>query len=388
VTQGAVLRAGHNGERRHDVDRLRTVVIIWVFAVHLAEVFNPWDVWHITNRDTVTGLGLVALLGAPWLMPLMMLLAGTSAWYALRGRSNGAFVLDRVKRVLVPLVLGTLVLVPPQIWAERVWRGQYTGSVWSFYPHFFDGGLYPRGNLSWHHLWFLAHLFLYALLALPLFRAWQTDEGRQRVRRLARRCASPAGILVLALPMVLERHALWVLFPERHILSSDWANHAILFVAYLYGFLLAASSPLSTVLARQWRWSAFTALVGTSGIVALAESGVVPYNLPAPYSFGFLGFWTLYAVVAWTWMAAWLGYAAQHWHRPSAISEWGRRNGLVWYLVHQPVIVLAASRIVLWDAGPWPKFLALTAVSVAGTWVISEAALMVPPLRAWLAPGR
>jgi len=74
--------------------------------------------------------------------------------------------------LLVPLCIGIVLLVPPQVYAERRLRGQFQGSFLAFFPHFFEG-VYPHGNFSWHHLWFLGHLFLYSLLALPLFRYWQ-----------------------------------------------------------------------------------------------------------------------------------------------------------------------------------------------------------------------
>jgi predicted Zn-dependent peptidase len=34
------------------------------------------------------------------------------------------------------------------------------------------------GNLSWYHLWFLAYLFVFALLLLPLFRYFRREDKR------------------------------------------------------------------------------------------------------------------------------------------------------------------------------------------------------------------
>ena len=61
-----------------------------------------------------------------------------------------------------------LVLVPPQVWLERRLRGEFSGSLLAFYPHYLEG-IYPGGNLSWHHLWFLLFLLVFTLAALPLF---------------------------------------------------------------------------------------------------------------------------------------------------------------------------------------------------------------------------
>ena len=36
-----------------------------------------------------------------WFMPLFFLLSGFGSWYALRSRSNGQYLMERVKRILV-----------------------------------------------------------------------------------------------------------------------------------------------------------------------------------------------------------------------------------------------------------------------------------------------
>ncbi len=40
--------------------------------------------------------------------------------------------------------------------------------IMDFYPDFFKG-VYPKGNLSWHHLWFLPYLLFYSIFFTPLF---------------------------------------------------------------------------------------------------------------------------------------------------------------------------------------------------------------------------
>jgi hypothetical protein len=76
--------------------------------VHVAEVFNPWDDWHIANAERSRLAGEIAALAAPWVMPLVMLLAGVGAAYSLRARSNGAYIRERASRLLVPLAVGVL----------------------------------------------------------------------------------------------------------------------------------------------------------------------------------------------------------------------------------------------------------------------------------------
>ena len=60
------------------VDNLRVLLVGGVFLIHVCEVFNPWDDWHIQNDQRSRLVGEVAVWMAPWIMPLIMLLAGVS----------------------------------------------------------------------------------------------------------------------------------------------------------------------------------------------------------------------------------------------------------------------------------------------------------------------
>jgi peptidoglycan/LPS O-acetylase OafA/YrhL len=370
--------------RRVYVDNLRALIIAAVFVVHVAQVFNPWDEWHITNDVRSRAVGEVAVLLAPWIMPLVMLLAGVSAWHSIQHRSNGAYVRERVTRVLVPLVVGTLVLVPPQVYLERRLHGEFAGSFFAFLPRFFVG-LYPQGNLSWHHLWFLGHLFAYSLIALPVFRRWQRTQSGGPTGVITRACAGPLGLFWLALPLVVERQLLWALFPERHMLAADWSNHALLFVAYLYGFILAGEPWFAARIDAQWPFALGTAVAMSGAMVLGTWSGVIPGRIPPPYTPRYLLFWTVYACGAWAWMVAALGMARRWLRSDTPLLRYGHTMSYVWYLVHQPVIVGAAYVIVRWPASVAEKVGALFTVSAAGTLLISELLRRVPGLGGLLA---
>jgi len=370
-------QGGQPAGRLRYVDAVRVWAIALVFVVHVAEVFNPWDEWHITNAERSRAAGEIALIAAPWVMPIIMLLAGVSAWYSLHRRGNQGYVRERVARVLLPLIVGTLTIVPPQVYLERRLRGQFNGSFAAFYPHFFDG-IYPKGNFSWHHLWFLAHLFLYSLLALPLFRYWLRSGGGQTMRWAAKVSGAHGGILWLAVPLILERNLLWGLFPERHMLASDWSNHALLFVAYVYGFVLAGTPWLGRAIDAQWPSALATAAIGTLILSIGAWTGVVPTRIPPPYSLEYLVFWTLYSIVAWAWIVAVLGVARRWIDGDSAVVRYGRRTGYTFYIVHQPIIVAVAFLVVRTGYSVAVKFAEIFVIAGVATVLSTE-------LVSWLA---
>ena len=353
------------------VDWLREVGIMVVVVIHVLEVFNPWDSWHVSNPERSRIAGEIVVFFAPWIMPLLMLVAGSSAYYALERRPVRRFVRERILRLLVPLIVGILVLVPPQVYLERRLEGEFSGPFLAFYPHFFEG-LYPRGNLSWHHLWFLAHLFVYSLVALPLFLHWRTANGHRQLQRIARWCAGPFGLLWLAVPLVLERHLLWWLLSDRMVLTSDWANHAILFVAYVYGYMLVAEPELTSAVDRQWKSALMLAGVVSAGLWALAWRGLLPNGLPKPYAPGYLAFWSAYGLGAWAWMVAALGFVRGHPHGETAVLRYARGRSYAWYLLHQPMVIAVAVVVIPthWSLGA--KLAVIAIGTAAGTLASAE----------------
>ncbi len=47
----------------------------------------------------------------------------------------------------------------------------YHTGMMRFYQTVFEFVPYPNGSFSWHHLWFIAYLWVYSLVGLPMFFA-------------------------------------------------------------------------------------------------------------------------------------------------------------------------------------------------------------------------
>ena len=160
--------------RLYYLDWLHVFAVLILIFFHSARPFDEWG-WRIKN-ETVSGIitNILQFINI-WHMPLFFLLSGSAAWFALSLRPERSFAKERVKRLLIPLVFGMAVIIPSQVYIERIFRGQFEGSYFSFYIVAFSGS-YPEGNLSWHHLWFLAYLFVFSLLAFPIFKRYLVDR--------------------------------------------------------------------------------------------------------------------------------------------------------------------------------------------------------------------
>src|SRR5215475_6299425 len=99
-------------ERRPDVDWLRIVATWLLFVFHSAKVFDPAPFFHIRNVETSLGMMVLAGFIGLWHMPLFFLLAGWSVVTPLSRRGAGGFLRERVARLVVPLVAGTICFGP------------------------------------------------------------------------------------------------------------------------------------------------------------------------------------------------------------------------------------------------------------------------------------
>ena len=157
--------------RKYFIDNLRWMVILLLIPYHAAQSFNTWgELNYICLAQSKSISSLIVFL-SPYYMPLMFMLAGMSTKYALKRRSYGQFILERIKRLLVPFVFGTLVFCPVLAYFGDKNNFNYSGSLFEHYKVFFtkwtdlagfDGGF----NVG--QFWFLYFLFVISLVGVGI----------------------------------------------------------------------------------------------------------------------------------------------------------------------------------------------------------------------------
>ena len=162
------------------LDWLRVLAIFLLLFFHTGMLFVGWG-WHITNAETIPALELPMDLAHRLRMPLLFVIAGAGMWFALKRRTGKAFIAERTWRLLVPAIIGMFLIVPPQVFLERVAHGQWSGGYLDFmWQRVFRFEPYPAGDFSWHHLWFIIYLYVYVLLLVPLLLWWRRARPELR----------------------------------------------------------------------------------------------------------------------------------------------------------------------------------------------------------------
>ncbi|AHM60571.1 acyltransferase family protein [Flammeovirgaceae bacterium 311] len=335
--------------RRYEFDWLRVLAFSLLIFYHTGMFFVSWE-WHVKNNELSKVMEWPMLFLGQWRMSLLFLISGVGVYFAMGYRSTAVFAKDRLKRILLPLLFGMLVIVPPQVYLERLTQG-YTYSFISFYPSVLELQSYPEGNFSWHHLWYLAYIFCYSLLLLPLLRylrQHKPDLGRM------------SAWMIILLPalwlgggeMLLRPH-----FPATNALTNDWANHFLYLSIFLLGFLIVTSPPLQDSI-RRLRWHSLAlAVVLISILYAI-------YWVPARELAGYEEplYWLLKSGNRWCWILAITGFAMQHLNRRSVHLSTANEMVYPFYILHQTVIV--ALGFVVMDLN-WPIWLKFSLMVVA-----------------------
>lgn len=226
-------------ERRYDLDWLRLIAIIILLFFHTGMWFNQWE-WHVKNSETTVSFQYWMIWSHYFRMPLLLFISGAGTFMALGKRTAGQFAKERFQRLFIPLIFGMLVIVPPQIYFERI--NQYSG-YWDFYKTMLEFKPYPEGgSISWHHLWFVLYLLIYSLIAIPFLKFLRSPASENFKEKCWWILSSPAALLFIPALLILNsQFLLRPLFPEEtHDLVHDWAYFVFYFLFFGMGILAVA----------------------------------------------------------------------------------------------------------------------------------------------------
>lgn len=304
--------------RKHYIDNLRWMILLVLIPYHTS---MAWNVWGEPNYITFEGnrlLSSIVVFFSPYFMPLLFVLAGVSTKYALLKRTYKEYLVDRGKRLLVPCLFGTIVLMPIMSYIAHRFNYSYEGGFFEHYGVFFtkftdltgaDGGF------SLGQFWFILYLFVISTVALGILIL----SGKNTPKEEKEIPFWIVCLLGLPLPFLSE------------VLSIGGKSLAEFTYLFMVGYYVFADEKIvSKVEKNCWL------LIGI-GLVATILN--VYLFIWCGKDFATLNIITKY-VSEWIMIIALIGVAKRFWNFSGNISNYMNKRSFLFYIYHFIWVVL------------------------------------------------
>jgi glucans biosynthesis protein C len=346
-------------QRRPELDWLRVILVLMVFFHHVAMPFNG-DKWHIMNMQKSKLLDDIMVYFEQWRLPLLLLVSGAGTILAFSKRSAWQFVKERSRRLLIPLLFGAMVIIPPQTYFQFI--DQYT-SYFDLYP---DAILKAKNN----HLWFIEFLFVFSLVALPLILFLRSYKSIHFKQKLEKYFSGAYGLLTWVLPLIVLRLITKAYYPTDEGSITNLAKSLYYFYFYLAGIILFSCPVLWSNLKLHRKTNAIAALACTVlfyGYYYLPQE-FIPASISIEVRWGI--WWVVASLVGWSTILAAIGYAQYYLSHSKPWLIYLNEAVYPFYILHQTVIVVLAFYIIKWDASIAVKLSSLAILSFAGIFIL------------------
>ena len=326
--------------RKYFIDWLRIGLIISVFFFHVGMIFRP-EQWHVNSMESFPFLDPIMWWLHLWRMPLLFLVSGVGTFYAIGHRTSWQYLKERFIRLYIPFAVGFFTLVPLMVYVERIPK---YASFLEFIPHMFDGGPYPVGNISWHHLWFILYLFIISLLITPFLNYTKSGHYNMVRGKLIAIASKKMGLNWLLPIIIVSQVILRQYFPNStHALYNDWAYFTYYVLFFLSGFMLFTSDKVITALANNRRLYLYQTVIFTDILFSLSSI----FNQPSTvrdYAYGITEI-----VISLSCGLTAIGYFRAYLNKDHKLRKVLNEAIYPFYLLHQPALIFVGYVVLQWD---------------------------------------
>jgi peptidoglycan/LPS O-acetylase OafA/YrhL len=357
--------------RRSEVDAIRIITCFSVIFGHVIAIFGLGVTYHLKAPELSPFLGGVYELRHAWSMPAFFMMAGWSAVAALRTKGFRVFVDNRIRRLLIPLVAGMVLITPTIKYVEglgglslrldgMVRIAPLTESFPSFLSRYFT-----NANLhTWSHLWFLAYLIVISALTYPLLRTLANRaQGWPQLAAIQGAFLAYAPAILLGLWLVLS-HGWWPYYPS---LIYDYANFVFFALFFLMGAAVSAWPALDEAIRREW-WR--LGLLGVAALIAML------------WFVDTLAGRALVGVGAWGIVCALYGGLGRIRWRRGPVFRYLSDAVMPLFIIHHVIVVVAGYLLLQTGLGMWIVVALLLVIAVALPLLIYQVAIRPwPPMR-------
>lgn len=355
--------------RRYDIDVLRSIGVLLLVPFHTFLMFDmsPDSLVYIKSGVSVPLFVTFSQIIRQFHMPVLFLLAGMSAWYSLKKRSASKFLGERVKKLLIPLVAGSVILNPfmTYVWCSQKCLdfggtyslGMHLTSYFTSDPEDLSGF---SGGFSVAHLWFLLYLFIFSLVVLPFCKILLSQKASAVLKKMADVLSKPLVLLVFIVPMAL-------LYSTK-ILGTK--NPFVYFFMFFLGFMLMTDDRYTLALNRdKWVYSVLSVVL-------------ITVRLFVSSSYVTLWYFMFAIAVRIVPVFALLGLANCYWNKNSSLLSRFSKASFPFYIFHFPVDIYSGLLVFTFvHAGVYLQYVLIVSLTFGGTYILYRIVSFIPFVR-------
>ena len=366
--------------RKHWIDNLRWVTVLLVLFYHVIYFYN--------NKGVFGGIGgfgpypenpqyqdIVMYILYPWFMPILFILAGISARYALQKYNPGEWFKARTRKLLVPGTIGLFVFQ---------WITGYFNTAVTSYVN--GESVLPEGvpgfvkYFAWSvsgigPLWFIQLLWVLSLLLL-LVRAIDRKDKFYNL-------CGKAGIVVIILLGVLFWVGEQTLIknPRPESLDGLLNLYKPLFylIPFLLGYFVFAHNEVQEKVKKAWIPLLVAAVASGAALVitTFGQDNTSPQYLASP----------LNCLYGWLMCLGMMGWFNAKMDRTGAFAGYMARSSFGLYVIHYlPVAALGYMMKAYTQLPPFAMYVILTVAVFTLSPLIYEVLHRIPFIR-WCVLG-
>lgn len=346
--------------RRKEIDWIRNIAVMMLFLYHTAIVFDSIGDSFIKTIDNSIICSMFIIVTFSWYMPLLFLLAGASTKFSLEKRCSKKYMKERIKRILIPLIFGLIVLVPVQGYFARLWRGQEV-TVAGQYKYFatnvtnfqgYDGAFTPA------HLWFLLFLFIISLIGVVVIKMLKTKKGEVFLSKIKTK--------------LLSKHIIFwassVLLLAEIIPRIGGKSLSVNLILFLMGYIIYNDEDYLNAIDK----NKHKFLIGS---VCVSPLAIILYYATLGLDIGFSAIVVQLIVgnlIMITTIVAIIGYGRKYLNKGGKILTYLNKACLPVYIMHQTILIAVAYFIAALDMRVYFRFGIIVIVTAIFTFAIYE----------------
>ncbi len=354
--------------RRYDLDWLRVIAFGLLIFYHIGMYYVTWG-WHVKSPYAGEFSEPLMRILNPWRLSLLFFISGVAIRYYYDKNSVLKAGLIRFAKLFIPLFFAMHVIVAPQPYFELLVKGEIQEGFWDFYKTYLIGtDDYSVHIPTWNHLWYVAYLLVYCVIAAVCIRPIQWVAVKLEKPWFDKAFKGGRIFIVPAAVFVLYRFTTDMYFPEKHNLFGDWGAHARYGTYFLVGMLLAKNELFWSLTKTGWKKAAIYVAVLGLILTITWENWSWVETQPVLLQIARIG----RVVYAWSIIMILLGAAQTHLNKPSPYLSYFTKAVFPYYILHQTIIVVAGVWLSGFALGATAEFLLLLVITAGGCALMYE----------------